>query len=326
MLAAHVCSTQRRVIPPLLTVGHRGALGVLSALTLSFICRMTPAHAGAGELTEEEQALLARAQEAFRAGNAKQAAQIARPLFDAHPDDYVVQDLRCQTAILQYLPREEIVAQCAGVKRLTPPDRKPPPQQGQLAPAPPASAAPPPPASASPPPPAQTEEEEPNEPPPVQPVLSASVEPPKPIVSGRDLTARRYTRLHWGVRVGAVFGHGTAGLALGARLEYGFDTGSVVLMPGLSVDGYFAQPNTYVEMATMKVVLPVGSLALFVEGGAGVGQVINPEQAAPAVMGGGGFAFNTGPSLTLGVEAGYEVLLGTGFSLILLGPIVAARF
>jgi hypothetical protein len=157
-------------------------------------------------------------------------------------------------------------------------------------------------------------------------VSPASEQPPKPIVSERDITAHRYTGLRWGVRVGAVFGHGTAGLALGGRLEYGFDTGVVVVMPGVSVDGYFAQPNTYVEMATMKVVLPVGWLALFVEGGAGVGQVINPGLAAPAVMGGGGFAFHTGPSLTLGLEGAYEALLGTEFRLILVGPVVAVRF
>jgi hypothetical protein len=309
-------------------VGYRGALVALFALSLSSVSPVARAEAGA--LSDEARALLARAQEAFRAGHVKQAAQIARPLFDAYPNDYVVQDLRCQTAILQYLPREEIQAQCAGVRRLTPPDLKPPspPHQSPPAPSPaPSTAASAQPPAEAPPPDTPTEEGEPGEPPPTQPVSRASDEPPKkPVVSERDLTARRYTHLHWGVRPGAVFGHGTAGLALGGRLEYGFDTGAVVLMPGVSVDGYFAQPNTYVEMATMRLVLPVGWLALFVEGGAGVGQVANSGQAAPALMGAGGFAINTGPSLTLGLEAGYEVLLGTEFQLILLGPVVAARF
>ena len=94
--------------------------------------------------------------------------------------------------------------------------------------------------------------------------------------------------------------------------------------PGVSAAGYFAQPNTYIEMPTLKVVLPVGSLALFAEGGIGVGQIA-AAGAAPAWMAAGGFALHPGPSLILGLEVGYEALLGTDFALILLGPIVSVR-
>jgi hypothetical protein len=76
----------------------------------------------------------------------------------------------------------------------------------------------------------------------------------------------------------------------------------------------------------MKLVLPIGALALFVEGGAGVGEITNPGQAAPALLGAGGFTFHPGPSILLGLEAGYEPLLGTDFQAVLLGPIFALSF
>jgi hypothetical protein len=40
----------------------------------------------------------------------------------------------------------------------------------------------------------------------------------------------------------------------------------------------------------------------------------------------GGFAFHPGPSFMLGLEGGYEALLGTGFRVILFGPVFAFSF
>jgi hypothetical protein len=315
----------------------RGLLVALSALSfVSLASRAASAQATPG-LPADAQARLARAKDALRAGNAKGAADIAGPLFDAYPDDYSVQDLSCQSAILQFLPREEIKAQCAGLKRLAALGVKPSPS-----PPPPAPVLPPlpgpPPRAASEPPPAASESRPVNAEPPAtdetidsssSPSVQAQAsEPPaQRITTVRDLTARRYTGLGWTISPGVVFEkNGTAGFSFGAQVEYGIDTGSVIAMPGVSVTGYFAQPNVYVEMPTMKLVLPIGALALFVEGGAGVGEITNPGQAAPALLGAGGFTFHPGPSILLGLEAGYEALLGTDFQAVLLGPIFAVSF
>jgi hypothetical protein len=310
----------------------------LSALTLFGVCRVTSARADASVLPAEAQARLGRAQDALHAGNVKQAAEIARPLFEAYPNDYDVQDLRCQSAILQYLRREEIDTQCARLKLLMASGAKPSPPRAQpeAAPPPPPTAEPAPalPSAASPAQPAPTEARpteareapEPSEPPPPQ-SEPPSQEPPKPTVTARDMTARRYRGLVWSIRPGALFKSGSAGFSLGGQVEYGFDTGGVIVMPGVNVTAYFVQPNTYVAMPVMKLVLPVGSLALFIEGGAGIGEeVSNPVQVAPALMGGGGFAFHPGPSLILGLEGGYEALLDTDFRVIMVGPIFAFSF
>jgi hypothetical protein len=303
-------------------VTPRGLLVALSALSfVSLASRAASAQATPG-LPADAQARLARAQDTLRAGNAKGAADIAGPLFDAYPDDYSVQDLRCQSAILQFLPREEIKAECAGLKRLAAWGVKPPPAPPPPAPAPPAANEPRPVNAA---PTATDETKDSSSSPSVQ--SQASEPPPRRITTLRDLTARQYTGFGWTIRPGVVFEkNGTAGFTFGAQVEYGIDTGSVIAMPGVSVTGYFAQPNVYVEMPTMKLVLPIGALALFVEGGAGVGEITNPGQAAPALLGAGGFTFHPGPSILLGLEVGYEALLGTDFQAVLLGPIFAVSF
>jgi hypothetical protein len=300
----------------------------LFALSLFGVTRVAFAQADADQraLHADDEARLKRAQDAFRAGDAKQAAAIARPLYDAYPNNYGVQDLRCQCAILRYLSREEIAAECAGIKRLAAAGAIPSQRKQAEAPPPPSTAPAPPPAEASPAPLPQTEEAERGEPP-LPPSALPVPEPPPPSVTPRDLTALRYRGFGWSVRPGVLWEHGTAGFSLEGQVEYGFDTGVVVVLPGVSVEGFFVQPNTYVEMATMKLVAPVGWLALFVEGGAGVGQV-GTAQAALALMGGGGFAFHPGPSLGLGLELGYETVRASDVQLniIIIGPIVSLRF
>jgi hypothetical protein len=59
-----------------------------------------------------------RAKQAFRAGAVGFAYQTAKPLFAAYPAVFAVQDLRCQLATVRWLPREEMLAECAAVKGL----------------------------------------------------------------------------------------------------------------------------------------------------------------------------------------------------------------
>lgn len=62
----------------------------------------------------------ARAQQMFRSGDVAGAYDAAKPLFDAYPDVYAVQDLRCELSALRWLDKDALATECAGVKRLTP--------------------------------------------------------------------------------------------------------------------------------------------------------------------------------------------------------------
>jgi hypothetical protein len=258
-------------------------------------------------LSAEAQARLVQAQEAMSARNLKAAREIAGPLFETYPNVYAVQDFRCQLAILEWLPREDQEVECAALKRLSGP-----PDAGA------AARGTPKPASNQP-----SGLEQQNWPGPQEAPASEAGEPTH---RGRELVARRYTGLRWSIGPGAVFRSGKAGFSLAGRLEYGVDTGSVIVMPGLSLAGYFLDPNVYVGMPTVELVLPLGPFAPFVEGGAGVGAVTQPSQTSLAVLGGGGFVLHPTPSFMLGLEVGYETIVGTDFRVIILGPIFAFSF
>jgi hypothetical protein len=77
-----------------------------------------PADEGPPELPVEARQRFVRALQAFRAGAVGFAQRTAQPLFAAYPDVYAVQDLRCQIATLRWLPRQELVAECAPMTRL----------------------------------------------------------------------------------------------------------------------------------------------------------------------------------------------------------------
>jgi hypothetical protein len=80
-----------------------------------------PAEEAPPELDEEARERFLRATQAFRAGAVAFAYQTARPLFAAYPNVFAVQDLRCQLATVRWLPREQMLAECANVMRLLPP-------------------------------------------------------------------------------------------------------------------------------------------------------------------------------------------------------------
>jgi hypothetical protein len=130
----------------------------------------------------------------------------------------------------------------------------------------------------------------------------------------------------WGISPGVVFANGKAGFFLGLRLGYGFDVGSVILVPGIRVAGYFTDPNVYVGMPTFKIVFPIDRFAPFIEGGAGPGHVAaDPGKTGAAVMGGGGFMIHF-TRIAFGAEASYQVITGTNFKGLSVGPILAFGF
>jgi hypothetical protein len=196
-----------------------------------------------------------------------------------------------------------------------PPDPAPPP----AAPPPVEPVAPPP--EPAPPPhleatPAEPPTEEPSE---------------KPMSEGRAIASAWNTGFQWGIAPGVVFVDGKSGFFMGLRLGYGFDTGSVILVPGARLAGYFTNPNVYVGMPVMKLVYPIDRFAPFIEGGAGVGHVAAGGATAPshtgaALLGGGGFMIHFSLKFGLGVEANYQVVTGTGFKGFGVGPILALAF
>lgn len=142
----------------------------------------------------------------------------------------------------------------------------------------------------------------------------------------RDSIASYYSGFHFGIDPGVVFENGKAGFALGLRVEYGIDTGSFIVAPGVALAAYFLDPNVYIGMPTMKLVLPIGWFVPFIEGGAGVGEVTQPSTTGLALLGGGGFMIHASPNVALGVDAGYETIVGTDFGAVMLGPVLALSF
>lgn len=159
---------------------------------------------------------------------------------------------------------------------------------------------------------------------------AALADAPEPMSEGRAIVVAWNTGFQWGIAPGVIFQPGRTSFALGVRLGYGFDTGSVILVPGARLAGYFTDPSVYVGMPVMKLVLPIDRFAPFVEGGAGVGHVTAdqsiPSKSGAALFGGGGFMVHFTASVGLGVEANYQVITGTGFKGFGVGPILALAF
>jgi hypothetical protein len=75
---------------------------------------------GADALRAEDRTAFAAAVRAQRSGDVEEAWQAAEPLFDAYPEIYAVQDLRCQLAMQRGLPMKWVEQQCDRLMRSTP--------------------------------------------------------------------------------------------------------------------------------------------------------------------------------------------------------------
>ncbi|MDF2694706.1 MAG: hypothetical protein K0S65_3089 [Labilithrix sp.] len=165
---------------------------------------------------------------------------------------------------------------------------------------------------------------------PVPPEPATTEEAPPPMSEGRMLVSLYNSGFQWGISPGVIISDGKAGFALGLRFGYGFDTGPVILVPGIRLAGYFIDPNVYLGMPTFKLVLPIDRFAPFIEGGAGVGHVSagdppNDAATGAALMGGGGFMIHFS-RVAFGAEASYQVVTGTDFKGFGVGPILAIGF
>jgi hypothetical protein len=72
-------------------------------------------------LKPADRALFARARALLDAGNLDEARSTAAPLFGAYPDDYAVQELRCQLALKSKLSIEREQQECAALRSLSGP-------------------------------------------------------------------------------------------------------------------------------------------------------------------------------------------------------------
>ena len=185
------------------------------------------------------------------------------------------------------------------------------------------------------PPPAPT----PAEPSPTDPLPSDPVPPTAPVETGEEqaVPARRMSEgrllvslynsgFQWGLAPGVVFSSGKAGFFLGLRFGYGIDTGPVIVVPGVRLAGFLLDPNVYLGMPVLKVIVPIDRFAPFLEGGTGVGHVTDPSETGVALLGGGGFMVHVSPAFAIGAEANYQTITGTGFRGFGVGPILAIGF
>jgi hypothetical protein len=101
-------------------------MGRLEAVTASPSADAGVAAAGSAapievpiELRGQDRDRYVRAVQELRAGVVAVSLADARPLFTAYPGVYAVQDLRCQLAMLRWLDRDALKAECAALSRLS---------------------------------------------------------------------------------------------------------------------------------------------------------------------------------------------------------------
>lgn len=147
-------------------------------------------------------------------------------------------------------------------------------------------------------------------------------EPPS---EGRQLVSAYHAGFQWGIAPGVIFSDGEAGFALGLNFGYGFDTRSVIVVPGVRFAGYFLDPKVFTGIPVLKLVFPIDRFAPFIEGGGGVGYITDPSKTGAALLGGGGFMIHFRP-VAFGAEASYQTITGTKFHGFSVGPILALGF
>jgi opacity protein-like surface antigen len=205
--------------------------------------------------------------------------------------------------------------------------------------------APPPPAPTPPPTtdddPAPTDDDEPTPAPPrlnpvpAEPAVAPPPPPPptppaeEPMSEGRMLVSLYNSGFQWGISPGVIFSGDKVGFALGLHFGYGFDTGPVILVPGVRLAGYFVDPSVYLGMPTAKIIMPIDRFAPFVQGGVGAGYVTAARdigsESGVAYMAGGGFMIHF-TRFAFGAEATYQAIGGTRFKGASIGPILAIGF
>jgi hypothetical protein len=127
---------------------------------------------------------------------------------------------------------------------------------------------------------------------------------------GRERTSAFYSNFRFGLSPGIFLSRngGSPGLSVGGYMGYGFDTGSLIVVPGASAALMFASSrNIYSLVPEVRLVMPIGFVAPFVDAGAGPLFDRSPEgdKVVLGVRLGGGFSLHPSRSFALGLSASY---------------------
>jgi hypothetical protein len=148
--------------------------------------------------------------------------------------------------------------------------------------------------------------------------------------TGEQIVRAYNTGFQWNVAPGFFLStaNKSVGFAIVGTIGYGFDAGSVIVVPGLRLTGVFpGNTSVLLGMPTFRFVFPIGGFAPFVMGGAGIGHITEtstvPGQTGIAWRGGGGFTYHFSVKFGLGAEVAYEAITGTDYAGLSIAPIIS---
>jgi hypothetical protein len=145
----------------------------------------------------------------------------------------------------------------------------------------------------------------------------------------RAQTAAAYTGFRWGIAPGLLVSLKGAGAAFSVSgyAGYGVDTGTVVVVPGLSLSAVFPKEGTILNATPhVQLVYPVSILAPFIQVGAGPAYYTPPGKVALTASAGGGLVVHASPGFAIGAAVSYYRVFGTDVAGISVSPILALAF
>lgn len=118
--------------------------------------------------------------------------------------------------------------------------------------------------------------------------------------------------------------NGPYGFGVNVDVRYGIQVGPTVVAPGGRVAGYYISGRGVgVAMPTARITLPIGPLAPYILGGAGVGGLTSDTEGGAALMGGGGLMIHVSNVVAFGAEATYQAITGTELHTWTITPAIA---
>jgi hypothetical protein len=145
--------------------------------------------------------------------------------------------------------------------------------------------------------------------------------------TGRDRVVAYYTGVQIGIAPGVILptNGGDVGFLLSLYGGYGFEAGSVILIPGAHATGAWPSGD-FIGTFTpaLKLVFPLGAFAPYIEGGAGPGYVSVGEKWGVAINAGAGFSVHPSSRFAIGAGVSYQTITGTDVSFI--GPVLILSF
>ncbi len=126
---------------------------------------------------------------------------------------------------------------------------------------------------------------------------------------------------------GAYFpSRGDTGLGVEANVSYGIPVSPFVIAPGGRFAAYLGSNGAVSGMPMAEAMLPISGVVPYVKAGAGIGHATGPKDTGLAIMAGGGVDVHVTRDVTVGVDATYETLAGTGFNALAIGPRAGIRY